>query len=247
LTAAVEQSPLDANAWIRRSYWHVVRQNWTEARSDMQQYLQLKPDDMTVRRQYAEVCLALEDPDLRPYHVIHAHVRRLPPGRWAFDDLRTLCLIPSPEGLEASELTAWADRSRPLTGWARMYLVPIHYRSSDWQACVEASKELFPRGPEFLFHALPCLMEAAALKQLGDDTNARQKLLVVRDFVEQGKSKVYSGKDRDQAILNLAFDSLHAQIFYREASERILGVREELKAPSVLEIVNRKSTAPSLP
>lgn len=238
LTAAVEQSPLDANAWIRRSYWHVVRQNWKEAQADLEQYLQIKPADMTVRRQHAEVCLALEDEDLRPYYVINEFVQRLPPGRWALDDLRTLCLITRPEGLEANDLKAWAARSKPATGWKEMYLVPVNYRSGDWQACVAASSELFPRGPELLFHALPCLMEAAALKQLGKDTDARRKLLVVRDFVEQGKSRVYSGKARDEAILNLAFDSLHAQIFYREASELIGGAREELKAPSVLEIVN---------
>jgi tetratricopeptide (TPR) repeat protein len=240
LTAAVEQNPLDPDAWIRRGRWHAVRQNWKDARTDYESYLQLKPENTFIRRQHAELCLALQDNDLQSYVTVTERVRSLPTGAWAFDDLRTLCLIPPPKGLTPSNLVEWAARSKQPTGWAKMYSIPVHYRAGDFQTCVAASSELFPNGPQQLFQALPCLAEAAALKQLGKDAEARRKLLAVRDFVEQGKSQSYQGK-RDDIILYLTFDALHAQVFYREASELILGVREELKAPLALEIVNRES------
>jgi hypothetical protein len=80
------------------------------------------------------------------------------------------------------------------------------------------------------FHTFPCLCETASLKQLGKDDEARTKLIAVRDFIEQGKTKPYQSS-REDMILNFTFDTLHTQIFFREASELILGQREELKAP----------------
>jgi serine/threonine protein kinase len=241
LSAAIEQSPLNPDTWIRRSRWHLVRQNWKEARVDCEQYLQLKPDNMWVRREHLDICMALEEKDTKSYHVVAEYVRTLPSGRFALGDLRSLCLIPTPPEVAPGDLASWAARSgHPKTISANVYLPAVHYRAGDWQTCAAAAAQTFPNGPQGLFQVVPCLFEAAALKQLGKDTEARKKLATIRDFVENGKSMSYPGK-RDEVILNLTFDSLHSQIFYREASELILGKREELKAPLAMEIVNRES------
>lgn len=241
LSAAVEQSPLNPDAWIRRSRWHLVRQNWKEARADCEQYLQLKPDNMWVRREHLDICMALEEKNPKSYYVVAEYVRSLPSGRFALGDLRSLCLIPTPPEISPGDLATWAARSgHPKTISANVYLPAIHYRAGDWQTCAAAAAQTFPNGPQGLFQVVPCLFEAAALKQLGKDTEAGKKLTAIRDFVEKGKSMSYPGK-RDEVILNLTFDSLHSQIFYREASGLILGKREELKAPLAMEIVNRES------
>ena len=241
LSAAVLQTPLDANAWIRRSRWHLVRQNWKEARADCEQYLQLKPDNMWVRREHLDLCMALEEKNPKSYFVVAEYVRSLPAGRFALGDLRSLCLIPTPPKVAPSDLAAWAARSgHPKTISANVYLPAVHYRAGDWQACAAAAAKSFPNGPQGLFQVVPCLFAAAAHQQLGQDTAARQQLASIRDFVEQGKTVSYPGR-RDEVILNLTFDSLHSQIFFREASELILGKREELKAPLALEIVNRQT------
>jgi tetratricopeptide (TPR) repeat protein len=242
LNATVEANSQTPDAWIRRSRWHLVRQNWKEARADCEHYLQLKPDNMWVRREHLDICMALEEKNPRSYHVVAEYVRSLPAGRFALGDLRSLCLIPTPPEIAPRELASWAARSgHPKTISANVYLPAVHYRAGDWQTCAAAAAQTFPNGPQGLFQVVPCLFEAAALKQLGKETEARAKLAKIRDFVEKGKSTSYPGK-RDEVILNLTFDTLHSQILFREASALILGTRDELKAPLALEIVNRESS-----
>lgn len=243
LTAAVEETPTDPQTWIRRGRWHLVRQNWKEARADYEKYLQLKPDNMWVRREYLDLCLALEEKDPAPYYALANYVSSLPAGRFALEDLRSLCLVPPKPAVDVSALTAWASRSgHPKTVSPILYLAAVHYRAGDYETCAAAVAETLPNGPQYLLHSSPCLFEAAALKKLGKDTVARSKLIAVRDFLEQGKTQPYQNP-REKLILNYTFDTLHSQIFYREASELILGQREELKAPLAIDLINKQQAA----
>ncbi|HTN75549.1 MAG TPA: hypothetical protein VL096_09890, partial [Pirellulaceae bacterium] len=243
LTAAITANPTDAEAHRRRGNWYLARQQWLAAANDMEAIFKLRPDDLATGGDLATIHLRLEDQSA--YDRICASLcQRLPAETetWkTWHSVRALLLgaKPQPKHWQVAEakfleMEQHTPEDSLLVRWRPLKL----YRQGNWQACVTAADTYLPNGPDTSYSYSIWIYRAMALQRLGRGTEAQASLAQSKRAFEQLTFETaWKGRteSKEQLLWWWNLDGMHTQIAYREASELILGQREELVLAPIMD------------
>lgn len=226
LRAAIEAQPESVEARLRRGKWYRQRHLWGEALADLESAL-----DGVAGTHYwdrsALAALHLHRGNIDAYRKIcselAAELLVTPDDVRLADMVRLVCL--SPVGvddfapiMEISN-TLMAKRDNELF---QRNQISVLCRLKLWKEAVEAARAFRTKYQGGLGVAQPMLFQAIAFQNLGETDAARKALIEAKEYAE---AQTPNPKD---PVDWFSFDALYTEIAFAEASELILGERQEL-------------------